>query len=573
VWLFQNRARLAHSQLVLEQAFGTIQWGCQLTNIIDLRETSPDHWQAKYQGNYGIYTIRIVTRGGKTTEFSCSCPSDRYPCKHIAMIESAIAERITKNKQTGEEEEVRAEELLKTLSKEELYEFIARISRYNPDLTDAIILEFSHKIKSPHQNKYSHILRRALERLDFEAERNEGVDWITIDILDQWLGRARDYLEQRNYHEAVLIAQACIEEFAYWLEYSDDEMGDWVHEGYQTDPFKILSKAVKAHGADARELFNYCMEELPKEKYAEIMMHESFNNLLLELAKEKNEEIDAEAFIRLQDMLLAEVEDKSSYTAQKILQRKIDYYKGVHNHRKAWKIIEENIQIPAFRKTLAEKKIEDQDYGTAKKLIHDFLNEKDDNARRHPCEWDDLLLTIAQKEGDIPALRDISRLCINEHFEKDYFVLYKSAFTADEWADAKEELLAYYEKKERNRGFSFSVADVLAAEESSERLLSYIEKHPSIKNMEKYYAVFAEEFPERTLALFRKAIDQYAEKNLGRTSYEYIAHLLRTMTRIPNGGAIVTDMIYEYRIRYKNRRAMVEVLGKLQESLGLSRSH
>ncbi|MDR1238780.1 MAG: SWIM zinc finger family protein, partial [Treponema sp.] len=67
-----------------------------MSDIIDLRETSPNRWQAKYQGNYGVYTIKIATDGKHRGEFSCTCPSDYYPCKHIAIIEEAIAERIAK---------------------------------------------------------------------------------------------------------------------------------------------------------------------------------------------------------------------------------------------------------------------------------------------------------------------------------------------------------------------------------------------------------------------------------------------------------------------------------------------
>jgi hypothetical protein len=65
-------------------------------NIIDLQEIASNSWKAKYRGNYGIYTIKIKTDGNKTIDFSCSCPSDYYPCKHIPIIEDAIRERIAK---------------------------------------------------------------------------------------------------------------------------------------------------------------------------------------------------------------------------------------------------------------------------------------------------------------------------------------------------------------------------------------------------------------------------------------------------------------------------------------------
>jgi hypothetical protein len=296
-------------------------------------------------------------------------------------------------------------------------------------------------------------------------------------------------------------------------------------------------------------------------------MHDGFNDLLLELLKEGAEETDADAFIALQDRLLEDLTDKASHTAQKILRRKIDYYKSSHKHKKAWEIIENNVQIADFRKMLIEKKIENGDYGAAKKLVFDGVNASP-HGERHPSAWDDFLVTIAEKEKDTPALRGISRSCIDDCFRAAYFARYKSAFTDGEWAEAREDLIAHYQKK--TRGFSSSAADVLAAENEAERLLGYIEKHLTIENLKKYYTVFAGTFPGRTLALFREAIDRYAENNTGRTGYEYIAGLLKKMAGIPQGGAVVTGMIDEYRTRYKIRRAMIEVLDRVQRDLGRS---
>ncbi|MDR2743542.1 MAG: hypothetical protein LBB98_15530 [Treponema sp.] len=396
-----------------------------------------------------------------------------------------------------------------------------------------------------------------------------GEDWISIDVLDQWLEKARDYLNQRNYHEAVLAAQACIEEFAYWQENSDSDISELVYDGYQSEPFEVLTGAARSQEVNIRELFDYCMKEMPKKKYAGTMAYDNFNDLLLELLKAGKEELNAGAFISLQNSLLESVTDKSSYEAQKILQREIDYYKSRHKYKKAWEIIEENIQIVAFRRMLVEKKIEQRDYDAAKKLIYDFVN-ADPKRERHPSEWDDFLLTIAKEEKDTPALRKISRICIDDYFRADYFPLYKSTFTDGEWAEAMEDLITYY--KNKTRGFSSSVADVLTAGNVAERLLEYIEKYPFIENLDKYYTVFAKAFPEKTLALFRKSVDRYAESNTGRTSYEHIAELLRKMTEIPNGGAVVTGMINEYRTRYKIRRAMVEVLDRVQKNLDLLRT-
>jgi hypothetical protein len=91
-----------------------------MNGILDLRETSANNWTAKYQGNYGVYTIKITSDGKRTTKFSCSCPSDYSPCKHIAMIEKAIVQRIADDKENTKAGKITPERLLKDISLEEL---------------------------------------------------------------------------------------------------------------------------------------------------------------------------------------------------------------------------------------------------------------------------------------------------------------------------------------------------------------------------------------------------------------------------------------------------------------------
>jgi hypothetical protein len=49
------------------------------TGIVELHRIAENQWKAKYQGNYGVYTIKITTNGKKTVKFSCFFPSDYYP--------------------------------------------------------------------------------------------------------------------------------------------------------------------------------------------------------------------------------------------------------------------------------------------------------------------------------------------------------------------------------------------------------------------------------------------------------------------------------------------------------------
>ena len=74
------------------------------SEIISLHETTPNRWKAKYEGNYGVYTVKItLDKKGDVSDFSCTCPSDGYPCKHIPIVRRAIAERMSQNQRPAGE--------------------------------------------------------------------------------------------------------------------------------------------------------------------------------------------------------------------------------------------------------------------------------------------------------------------------------------------------------------------------------------------------------------------------------------------------------------------------------------
>ena len=529
-------------------------------NIIDLQEISPNVWKAKYHGNYGTYTIKVKIDGNKTVDFSCSCPSNYYPCKHIPMVEKAIREYIAKNQKNDNKHEITLEQLLKDLSQNELSDFIIKQAQYNPQLKNAILLEFTHKVNKKEtasiNNNYTQLLRDALDGLYFDYE-DIGYDYdsIEIDILDQWFDKAQTHVEQNNPAEAILICKACIEEYATWYKESDCDVLDYIDPSYQERPFDILTQTLSMSGTDCKALFDYCKSEMQKPKYKGTEMYDGFKELFMKLSLI----VGSDDFILLQDKLLKEIKDKSSWEAEKILQGKIDFYINNKQPDKADEIIRENLQIESFREGLTKKLIAENKLQEAKKLINDFISEKG-NENRHLHSWYELKLQIAKKENDIPEIQRISYKFMESYFDAKYYKIYKSTFAQEEWMEKVEELIQHYDKR-NNRWFNESIADILQAEKQEERLMKYVEKHLSVDNLEKYHTVFSSSFPEETLALFRKTIDHYAQST-GREIYERIANLFKKMAKIKGGSEVVREMITQYRVLYKNRRTMMEIINK-----------
>jgi hypothetical protein len=296
---------------------------------------------------------------------------------------------------------------------------------------------------------------------------------------------------------------------------------------------------------------------LTKKEYSKDVRN-LFNDLMATLANSTN----PDDFIALQKNLLEQISDKSSSEAEKIVRRLYDFYLSNNQNDKAEETVKQNIQIESFCKLAVEKRIAEKRYNEAKKLIFNFL-ETHTNIRKN--DWNEYLLKIAQKEKDIPAIRKIAFEFIERNFDKQHFNIYKSAFSAEEWKDEFEKLYSHYDKQGKSwyNSYNSNIPDLLAAENLTERLLEYINSHLTAEIMEKYYSYFAEKYPEKTLKMFRNAVDFYAEKNVGEKYYDYVCKLLKLMRKIDGGNVIVSQMIDNYKITYKRRPKMMELLNKV----------
>jgi len=478
--------------------------------------------------------------------------SKRYsPCKHISMIEEAIVKKIKTDEKEKKSGELRLEDFIENVSVGKLRKFIIEQAKYNTELSNAIMLEFSTNTGNAQSNKYSKIIQTTLASVPHDENDYYLEECLNIDALDQWLDKARNCVRLKQYDNAVLICKAIIEEYSQWLFSIDENIKQIFSSEYESVPFDIIHDTLEH--IDKRELINYCKAEMKKKKYEKTDFYYGFQRLFENLSVT----VDPDTFIALQDKLLAGVKDKSSYEAEAILQRKINFYRRLGQKKKAWDLIRENIHIKSFRLKVVKRKIEKQNFRTAKKLINDFINSQGKDPEKYfNSTWLELLLDIAQKEKDVLSMRNLSYRFIGKKFSKKHYQIYKATFSSAEWADEREKLFILYSSKKH---FSNSAASLLAAENEIERLLNYVDKYLSIDNLEKYYEVFASDYPEKTLEMFKKVLVSYAT-NTGRPFYQHILSLLKKMARIKGGKKAASDLVMDFKTHYKNRKAMMDIL-------------
>ena len=534
-----------------------------MSDIYDLKQLSTDSWQAKYHGNYGNYTIKLTLDDQfKVKKYSCTCPSDYSPCKHIGFVVAELKNKVSKVEKQNKKNPITVSDVLQHVSLDELRTFIIDKAKYNQSLTNDIMLKFvdkSVKNQSENENMYSQIIADTFDGIDCETDDYDEYGELEIDLsfLEEWLEKAQNALKNNDFKNAELICKACIEEYATWSETLEYEIDSYIYTDYQEDFFEVLEEMSLNNQIEKKALYSYCKTELTKKKYNGSSTT-NFNNLMAALASDVN----PDEFISLQINQIKEIGDKSSYEAKQIFNRLIDFYNANNQEDKAELLIEENLQIDDFRIKVIEKRIANAQNSEAKKLIIERLKNCNDwNSQ----QWQKLLLIVAQKENDVPTIRKISFGFIEQRFEEKSFTIYKKTFSEQEWPAVFEKLYASYIKPLNNwdRGFSSNAAELLKAENQTERLLKYIENQGSIQNLEQYYTVFITTFPDRTLSLFQNTLNKYLEQNVGRNHYEYANTILRKMKKIEGGSKVVSQLIQSYRVIYKKRRAMMEIINKL----------
>ena len=117
-------------------------------------------------------------------------------------------------------------------------------------------------------------------------------------------------------------------------------------------------------------------------------------------------------------------------------------------------------------------------------------------------------------------------------------------------------------KNSDKKDFSSSAAKFLIAENEAGRLLGYIEKHFSADRLEEYYKVFAPSYPAETLEMFKKVLVPFAKTSMGRSHYERMISLLNMMSAIKGGKNAASELVSEFRLLYKSRKLMMEMLSR-----------
>ena len=140
--------------------------------------------------------------------------------------------------------------------------------------------------------------------------------------------------------------------------------------------------------------------------------------------------------------------------------------------------------------------------------------------------------------------------------DMDLYNELKRQYTEDEWVKLREKVFDGLPKYTR-------IEKYYNEEKLYDRLLECVLKSNGLYMLQQYEKVLKDKYPEQLLSKYKTELEAMSRHSADRKHYSDIAAMLRRMKEINGGTKLAIQIIDEWRIKYKNRPAMMDELNKV----------
>ena len=553
--------------------------------VSELEEDSPGEWTATVEGTEN-YSVEISMDGKEIKSWYCDCPYDGEICKHVVATLLAIRDNekkvnrsaFSKVKVEVEEavvidETVDIQQLLSFANPQELSQFIYEYASMHSEFKTALLNRFMAKelsatskekdyraeIQSVFNDSYYNRKSRYHNRYDdFDC------DWETVfNRMDIFLEKADFFLNVGNIDTTIDIALQTLrsigENYEDGLLYNDDLYPS----DYCEQAGDLLIKVIE-HPKTTQKQKTAIFQELGQ--LAKLSTYRDYDLYDIdELLMKINLSVQpAEKALELIDKLLEERKD--TYDLYQIVLRKVNLLTGLHEEQKAADTIRQYIYLTEIREMEVDKLIASCQYDEAIRLLNEGIEiaEKEEHIGTVD-EWLKTKLRIYEMTHQTSDVINTCRLLfVSGRDRLEYYSKLKTLVPKEEWKSFLDTMM---KETQFSKYFSFGEndeAEIYVREKDYERLFMLLlsVNYNQLKALMKYAHHLKNTHSEPLIAMYASLLNDYAEQNMGRNHYEFVAQALLCAKKLNGGQEAVKRLVAEFRIKYKRRPAMMEVLAR-----------
>ena len=543
-------------------------------DAVENMEVSEDVIRASVEGTEE-YEVEISLVNGAVSEMYCSCPyaEDGNNCKHMAAVlyewssdmqDEVIAEEdnteLFGNAYTQEgykKKREAVETMLAAADRDLLASFLTDILMDN----EKMLVRF-HNIVNGEVTKED--VKRYEKQVDAVVNRHLGRDrFINYYEADDFVSELEDFLDEDIRRMIDNADYLCAFELMNYIfitignvdmDDSDGGTGMLADRIYQL----WIELLAKVTAQEKRKMFVWFMTHLDGsiidylEEYIEQIIMEEFKEgeyrqdkiIFIEQMIEKSNSKDSDWSrsygvgkwaLRYLEMLSEEDDSeqkcmdfcKKYWNNSSVRRYYIDWCVHKKDYVNAIRALDESILLDkAYRGLVSE-------YNKKKKEI--YLLQGNKKAYINQL-WE---LVLEHEAGNLDLYKEL-----------------KKQYTTEEWSVRREEIF--------KRLPTYAHIDRLYKEEKLyDRLLEYVLQSNGLYALQEYENVLKKDYPEQLLIKYTTEVNKMAAYTSNRKNYKNLVSLLRRMQKMKGGSKVVEEISEQWRMKYRNRPAMMDELNKL----------
>ena len=523
------------------------------------------------------YEVEISLSNGEVTDMYCSCPYalDGRNCKHMA----AVLYEWSENEEEEKKEEENAintdlfqpaytvnshkkkltavEELVRSANEEDVRSFLAAVLAED----EKLLLRFHNIInKQVTREDINNYIRQVDIIADRYLGRNHFISYYEADgfiseleeIIDEDVCRMidnGDYLSAFEVMNYIFVLIGDVD-----MDDSDGGTGMLADRIFQL----WLELLVKVSSEEKRKMFDWFTSHLDGSVID--YLEEYIEQILMGEFEEKEYEQAKLDFI--EDMIARSERKDSDWSRDYGVGKWAVRYLEMLQEKKAsdeqiqevCKRYGKNSSVRRYYVDICMKK---KEYDHVLQILDECIL-LDKQYRGLISEYSEKKKEIYLLQGNRSAYIEQLWKLVLEH-EPGNLELYRELrkqYTADELLVKREEIfgkLPAYAHVER----------LYKEEKLYDRLLTYVLNSPGLYALQEYEKVLKNDYPEQILNKYKDEVSKMAVHTSDRKNYAHLVSLLRKMQQMKGGSKLVEQIAAEWKVKYRNRPAMMDELRKL----------
>ncbi len=451
------------------------------------------------------------------------------------------------------------EHLLGTLSHDALKDFVRGICAANRDIRQVFISSYINLVMPVSTETY---LLQIDELLNVCSDKYGFVAWNRCgelgDGLRKIVDEAQKAAEGKDWQGAFCRVKAIIERAETLMDSCDDSSGEVGGCIEDTLDFLLDLSQQLLPESFRKELFAYCIDCFSRNILDGWYWNWYFAECTVNLSKDKSE---CDKLIPLLDR----VKKSDEYQYRHALDIRLQMIGKWGMKEETTRFMQTHLDNPDFRKSLICQAMDANDYEKVIQLTNDGITHDEKEWPGLANDWRDYQLQAYMEMNDTENIVKMARYFLMEHCHRYhpseyYYKLLKENVPADKWQDTIRNILN--ELKSKKFLDNSLIMRLYEWEEDWQNLFDCLKGCATLSQMESAEPLLAKRYGDEFFNLYADLLRAYVKNNMGRTYYQEACRYLRRMKKL-GAKEVMENLITEFRIKYRNRRALLEELSRV----------